>query len=90
TVHRLAEAIRAGRSLEDLDLPRGVRALAGAEKWLREHFEHDPVATVQKVRAPILVVNGGQDIQVAPEHAYRLGAALGDVGHPDYGVKIFP
>ncbi|KPK75908.1 MAG: hypothetical protein AMS25_17990 [Gemmatimonas sp. SM23_52] len=53
-------------------------------------MQHDPLATIREVRAPVLIVNGGQDIQVSPDHAQRLGAALREAGHPDYEVKIFP
>jgi dipeptidyl aminopeptidase/acylaminoacyl peptidase len=81
---RLMDAIREGREPEDTDLSPGT------QKWLREHIEHDPIATIKQVSAPVLIVNGGYDIQVFPEHARRLGAALEQAGHPDYEVRIFP
>ncbi len=81
---RLMAAIRQGREPEDTDLSPGT------QRWLREHIEHDPIATIKQVRAPVLIVNGGQDIQVFPEHARRLGAALEQAGHRDYEVRIFP
>jgi len=81
---RLMDAIREGREPEDTDLSPGAR------RWLREHIEHDPIATIKRVGAPVLIVNGGQDIQVSPEHARRLGAALEQVGHGDHEVRIFP
>jgi dipeptidyl aminopeptidase/acylaminoacyl peptidase len=81
---RLMDAIREGREADDTDLSPGTK------RWLREHIEHDPVATVKQVSAPVLIVNGGHDIQVFPEHARRLGAALEQAGHPDYEVRIFP
>ncbi len=80
----LMDAIREGRELENSNLS------PGAQRWLREHIEHDPIATIKQVAAPVLIVNGGQDIQVFPEHARRLGAALEDAGHHDYEVRIFP
>ncbi|UCF21281.1 MAG: alpha/beta fold hydrolase [Gemmatimonadota bacterium] len=90
SIQKLVKAIRAGEGLEDADLPIGLKMLGSNEKWLREHIEHDPLATIQRVRAPVLIVNGGQDVQVSPEHARRLGSALAMVEHPDYEVKIFP
>jgi dipeptidyl aminopeptidase/acylaminoacyl peptidase len=81
---RLMDAIREGREPEDTDLAPGTR------RWLREHIEHDPIATIKRVTAPVLIVNGGQDIQVFPEHARRLGAALEQADHSDYEVRIFP
>jgi dienelactone hydrolase len=89
-VIRLSRAIREGRSMEETDLPPAMRLLGGQQKWLREHLEHDPLATIKRVRAPVLIVNGGQDIQVGPEHAWRLGEALSAAGHPDYEVRIYP
>jgi dipeptidyl aminopeptidase/acylaminoacyl peptidase len=80
----LMDAIREGREPEDTDLSPGTR------RWLREHIEHDPIATIKQVSAPVLIVNGGHDIQVFPEHARRLGAALEQAGHPDYEVRVFP
>ncbi len=81
---RFMLAIREEREPEDVEFS------AGQQKWLREHIEHDPLATLCEVDVPLLIVNGGQDVQVAPEHARRMGAALEEVGHPDYEVRIFP
>jgi dipeptidyl aminopeptidase/acylaminoacyl peptidase len=67
-----------------------MRSLANHRKWLVEHFQHDPESTIRRVSAPVLVVNGGMDVQVPPEHARRLGAVLEDAGNPDYEVRIFP
>jgi alpha-beta hydrolase superfamily lysophospholipase len=88
-MEEFSQAIREGRDLEETDLPPGLKALESARKWLQEHMQHDPLATIRRVQAPVLIVNGGQDIQVSPEHARRLGAALEEAGHPDYEVKIF-
>jgi hypothetical protein len=30
------------------------------------------------------------DVQIPPEHARRLGAALASAGNPDFEVRIFP
>lgn len=88
-VERLSRAVREGADIDSLELPPALERLARS-KWLREHVEHDPLATIRQVRVPVLIVNGGQDVQVAPEHARRLGEALGEAGSPDFEVKIFP
>ncbi len=88
-IERLSRAIREGSDLDTLGLPPAQQQLAQS-RWLREHVQHDPLATIRRVRRPVLIVNGGQDVQVAPEHARRLGAALDEANHPDYEVKIFP
>jgi alpha-beta hydrolase superfamily lysophospholipase len=89
SVHELSRALREGRDLDDTDLPLGLKRL-GRGPWLREHIEHDPIGTLQSVQAPVLIVNGGLDVQVTPEHARRLGAALDEANHVDHEVKIFP
>lgn len=86
---RLSRAVRGGGDFE-AELPPEFKALARNVKWLREHFEHDPLATVRQLRAPVLIVNGEQDVQVAPEHARRLDRALTEAGHPDHELRIFP
>ena len=88
-MEELAAAMREGRDIDELDIPDPLKQL-GQSKWLREHIEHDPVATLQRVEVPVLIVNGGHDVQVGPEHAYRLGAGLEAVDHTDYEVKIYP
>ncbi len=89
SARQLSRAIREGRDLET-ELPPQFSALAKNVKWLREHFEHDPLATVVRLRAPVLIVNGEQDVQVAPEHARRLDRALTEANHPDHELRIFP
>ncbi len=86
---QLSRAIRGGGDVE-AELPAQFKALAGNVKWLREHFQHDPLATVRQVKVPVLIVNGEQDVQVAPEHARRLDRALTEAGHPDHALRIFP
>ena len=88
-MERLAAAMREGRDIEQLDIPDQLKQL-GQSKWLREHIEHDPVATLQRVEVPVFIANGGLDVQVGPEHARRLGAGLEEVGHTDYTLKIYP
>jgi pimeloyl-ACP methyl ester carboxylesterase len=88
-VERLAQAIREGRDIAEENLSETYRALARQRKWLAEHLRHDPLATIRKVEAPVLIVNGAEDVQVPPWHAERLGAALAEVGHRDHDVKIF-
>lgn len=58
--------------------------------WFREHFLHDPLATIVKVKAPILILQGEKDFQVPKGEAIALGEALAQAGHPDYQVVMFP
>lgn len=45
--------------------------------WMKEVFGHEPIALLRTVRAPVLVVQGGRDFQVHPEHDFEaLASAL--------------
>lgn len=46
--------------------------------WWREHINHDPLATIVKVRGAVAIYQGMEDLQVLPRHAKLLGEALGD------------
>lgn len=88
-VERMIRVVREGWEPQEDDLSPTTRALAEQRKWLLEHFEHDPLATIREVDAPVLIVNGGQDVQVPPWHAERLGAALAEAGRSDFEMRIF-
>jgi len=52
--------------------------------WLREHFNHDPLAQIRKVKASIVILQGTMDRQVLPGHAEALAKA-----RPDAELKVF-
>jgi alpha-beta hydrolase superfamily lysophospholipase len=89
-IAKLADAIRRDVDIDSIDVPDAIKVLARNRKWFREHMESAPESTIKRVRAPVLIVNGGADVQVPPVHAERLGAALAETEHPDYEVRIFP
>ncbi len=45
-------------------------------KWFREFLDHDPSQSLATIAAPVLVIAGTKDIQVAPHHAVRIGELL--------------
>ena len=55
--------------------------------YLRSADRVDPVAALAKVRQPVLIVQGGRDASVPPEHADLLRAGRG--GLPTE-VALFP
>ena len=58
-------------------------------RWWREALAFDPVAAVRKVGVPLLAVNGGVDIRVPPEDAFRLAEAAREAENPDaQGIVI--
>ncbi len=52
--------------------------------WLREHFNHDPLTQVKRVKASIVILQGTMDKQVLPHHAEALAKA-----RPDAELKVF-
>lgn len=58
--------------------------------WMRFFLTYDPVDALKRVKCPVLALNGGKDVQVAPgnlaviEHAVRQG------GNANVTVKEFP
>lgn len=45
-------------------------------KWLRSFVNYDPLSVLDKIEAAALIVNGGKDKQVFPEHAKMLHKRL--------------
>jgi uncharacterized protein len=59
--------------------------------WIKFFLAYDPAPTLQKVKAPVLALFGGKDVQVAAaSNSAGLEAALKAGGNPDVTVKTFP
>jgi pimeloyl-ACP methyl ester carboxylesterase len=58
--------------------------------WTREYFAYDPLPAIRRTRQPILILQGGRDQQVAPEHADLLARAARDGGNRDVTERVFP
>jgi len=66
------------------------RAALPSRAWIRSHAQQDPIATIAKVRCPVLVLQGGKDFQVSPEHDARaLEKALVEAQNPDHELRVF-
>jgi alpha-beta hydrolase superfamily lysophospholipase len=57
-------------------------------EWLRQHFAHDPIVTIKKVKCPVLILQGEKDMQVLPYHAGALEKALGEAGNRDHKLVV--
>ncbi len=57
-------------------------------EWLRQHFAHDPIATIKKVKCPVLILQGEKDVLVLPYHAEALDKALKEAGNSDHQFVI--
>jgi dipeptidyl aminopeptidase/acylaminoacyl peptidase len=85
------ERVDAGQPIDADRLPAELRPFVAARPWLRSHAMRDPVASLKRVRAPVLLLQGARDLQVSAERdAKRLLAALDEIGHPDHELVVFP
>ncbi len=91
TVESFFEQLARGEEIDAEELPELLVLLSGARPWLESHLRQDPIATIQKVRCPVLILQGGRDIQVSAERdAPPLAAALDQAGHADHQLVVFP
>jgi hypothetical protein len=59
--------------------------------WFRFFLTYDPVPTLQKVKVPVLALNGERDLQVPPKQNLPvIEAALEEGGNPDATVMELP
>src|SRR5437588_3277390 len=81
---------------EQKEAAKGKGAMDGQIKmvltpWFRFFLTYDPVAALEKVRCPVLAINGEKDTQVIPrENLQAIEKALKVGGNKDYTVKLLP
>lgn len=68
--------------------PALLRGLSSA--WGRAFLTYDPLATIRKVRQPILILQGALDRQVTAEQAGMIEEAARRSGNRDVTVRLFP
>ena len=77
----------------ELALARSASAtdsVARTTSWWAFFLDYDPAPTAAKVRAPVLILHGGNDYQVPVAEAEKLGAAIRSGGNRDVTVRVFP
>lgn len=67
-----------------------VDSLAATPGWISYFLSYDPLPTARKVKIPVLVLQGATDMQVTPEQADSLGAAMRAGGNRGVTVRVFP
>jgi pimeloyl-ACP methyl ester carboxylesterase len=89
-VRAFLERLASGAQIDPAGLtPDELGALA-SRAWLQSHARHDPLATIRKLRCPVLLLQGALDFQVSPERdAKALAAALAAAGNPDHELHVF-
>jgi dienelactone hydrolase len=65
-------------------------ASSGKAPWMKFFLTYDPLPTLRKVKAPVLIVQGGTDQQVTPEQAPILDKTLREAGNRDVTLRVFP
>ena len=83
-VEQLIEKVKRGDEYVEIE---GHKVYA---KWYREHFAHDPLETIKKVKCPILIVQGEKDFQVPFSNALALKDALENSGNKKVRLLLFP
>lgn len=68
---------------------KDVLGLSGVA-WWRWWLDYDPLATIRRVRQPILILQGANDRQVTAEQAAALERAARAAGNRDVAVRVFP
>ncbi|NML38147.1 alpha/beta fold hydrolase [Chitinophaga sp. G-6-1-13] len=56
----------------------------------RADFFRNQAAILQKVKCPVLAINGSKDVQVLPAQLPRIEKALRDGGNKQVTIKLFP
>lgn len=60
-------------------------------EWFRFFLRYDPRPTLAKVQVPVLALNGGKDLQVAPKlNLDGIAAALKKGGNEDVSIVLLP
>jgi len=83
--------VAAKKPLKSEGLAPELAAFVPAHAWLASHIGRDPLPILAQVHCPILIAQGGRDVQVSAERdAPRILAALDAAKHPDHELKLFP
>jgi alpha/beta superfamily hydrolase len=82
--------VRGKKEWKEEEMPPQYKELMGQRKWFLEHFEHDPLQTIARVKCKVLILQGQKDKQVFDIHAIMLSNALNRAGNENHQVKLFP
>lgn len=71
-------------------VPAGLDSLQRNNPWMRFFMQHDPLPTARALKQPVLIVQGNTDMQVTPEQADTLAAAIRGAGNRQVTLRRFP
>lgn len=69
---------------------RSMDSLAVVQPWLRYALAYNPSSTAERVKTPVLILQGATDRQVTADQAPELAAAFRTGGNRDVTVTVFP
>jgi fermentation-respiration switch protein FrsA (DUF1100 family) len=58
--------------------------------WMIYFLKYNPVPALEKVRCPVLAIDGEKDLQVPPENLIAIKTALEKGGNKNVTTKLFP
>ena len=62
----------------------------GKLNWFRDHLASDPSKLAEKVKCPVLIVQGERDALVLAYHSIELAKALSNGGNKNVSLRIVP
>lgn len=71
-------------------IPAALDSLQRVNRWMRYFLTTDPLITARKVKQPVLILQGDTDMQVTPEQADQLAAAMRAAGNRAVTLQRFP
>jgi fermentation-respiration switch protein FrsA (DUF1100 family) len=59
--------------------------------WFRYFLEYNPIPALEKIKCPVLAINGEKDLQVPPkQNLSAIENALKKAGNKNFEVKMLP
>lgn len=91
TVAALPAEVRAQAEAQTSDEALQAQVAQANSPWMRFFINYDPRPTLEKVKVPVLALDGEKDLQVPPkEDLAEIEAALRRGGNPDVTTKLLP
>lgn len=77
--------------LGDLKTYINMQVKTFTSPWFKYFLEYNPAKTLEKVKCPVLALNGSNDLQVSPEeNLSAIENALKKGGNKNYEIEILP
>ncbi len=90
-VRKYLDLAASDKAIKPEEIPADYRSVLSMRAWLKSHAKQDPRANIQKVRCPVLVLQGEKDFQVSPDRdAREIAKALDEVRHADHELVVLP